>query len=398
MPGTVAEAGRRRAGRGRRHDPVRRRGDRGRRLGQRGGDHRRIGAGHPRERRRPLGRHRRHRGHLRLDQGAHHRGAGLDLSRPHDRAGRRRRAAEDAERDRAQHPARRHDDHLRLRRRDDPELCLLCRRQPRRAGAGGAVRDPDPDDDRRAAVGDRHRRHGPAGAVQRAGDVGPRGRGGGRCRHAAARQDRHDHPRQPPGDRVPAACRASTSANWPMRRSSPRCPTRRRKAARSSCWRRRNTASAAATWRRSTRSSSRSRRRRGSAASMSTARRSARARSMRSSPMSTAGAPPRRGSGNVAVAVRQDPAVPELQRDRRAHRQVGRHAARRRQGRPAARRHPSEGHRQGRHPRALRRAAPDGHPHGDDHRRQPADRRGDRRRGRGRRFPRPGDAGGQARS
>ena len=34
---------------------------------------------------------------------------GLDLSRPHDRAGRGRRAAEDAERDRAQHPARRHD-------------------------------------------------------------------------------------------------------------------------------------------------------------------------------------------------------------------------------------------------------------------------------------------------
>ena len=25
-------------------------------------------------------------------------------------------------------------------RRDDPELCLLCRRQPQRAGAGGAVR------------------------------------------------------------------------------------------------------------------------------------------------------------------------------------------------------------------------------------------------------------------
>ena len=45
--------------------------------------------------------------HLRLDQGADHGGAGLDLPRPHDRAGRRRRAAEDAERDRAQHPARR---------------------------------------------------------------------------------------------------------------------------------------------------------------------------------------------------------------------------------------------------------------------------------------------------
>ncbi len=56
--------------------PSRRRGDRGHRLGQRGGDHRRIGAGHPRIGRRPLGGHRRHPGALRLDQGAHHRGPG----------------------------------------------------------------------------------------------------------------------------------------------------------------------------------------------------------------------------------------------------------------------------------------------------------------------------------
>ena len=51
---------------------------------------------------------------------------------------------------------------------------------------------------------------------------------------------------------------------------------------------------------------------------------------------------------------------------------AGRHAARRRTGQLRARRHPPEGHRQGRHERALRRAAADGHPHGDDHRRQPA--------------------------
>ena len=37
----------------------------------------------------------------------------------------------------------------------------------------------------------------------------------------------------------------------------------------------------------------------------------------------------------------------------------------------------------------------DGHPHGDDHRRQPAHREGDRRRGRRRRLPRRGDARGQ---
>ena len=39
------------------------------------GDHRRIGAGDPRERRRPLGGHRRHAGPLRPDPGADHRRA-----------------------------------------------------------------------------------------------------------------------------------------------------------------------------------------------------------------------------------------------------------------------------------------------------------------------------------
>ena len=65
-----------------------------------------------------------------------------------------------------------------------------------------AARVPDSDDDRRAAVGHRHRRHGPAGAAQRAGHVRPRGGSGRRRPHAAARQDRHHHARQPPGDRV----------------------------------------------------------------------------------------------------------------------------------------------------------------------------------------------------
>ena len=69
--------------------------------------------------------------------------------------------------------------------------------------------------------------------------------------------------------------------------------------------------------------------------------------------------------------------------DRGRNRQGRRHAACRRQGRPPARRHPSQGHRQGRHPRALCRTAPHGHPHRDDHRRQPDD--GGRDRGRSRR-------------
>ena len=82
--------------------------------------------------------------------------------------------------------------------------------------------------------------------------------------------------------------------------------------------------------------------------------------------------------------------------DRRRNRQGRRHAARGRQGRPPARRRPAQGHRQGRHPRALCRTAPHGHPHRDDHRRQPDDGGRDRRRSRRRRFPGAGDARGQA--
>ena len=58
---------------------------------------------------------------------------------------------------------------------------------------------PDPDDHRRLAVGNRHRRHGPAHPVQRHRHLRPRRRGGRRRRHAAARQDRNDHLRQPHG-------------------------------------------------------------------------------------------------------------------------------------------------------------------------------------------------------
>ena len=97
--------------RGRDH-PERRRRHRGHRERRRVGDHRRIGAGDPRVGRRPLGGHRRHARPLRRDRRAHHRAAGRDVPRPHDRAGRGHVAAEDAERDRAEHPAGRLDDHL----------------------------------------------------------------------------------------------------------------------------------------------------------------------------------------------------------------------------------------------------------------------------------------------
>ena len=90
------------------------------------------------------------------------------------------------------------------RRRDAAAVCVLRRNRDSDSRADRAAGVPDSDDDRRADFGDRHRRHGSTGAAQRAGDVGPRGRSRRRRQHAAARQDRHDHPRQPPGDRVPA--------------------------------------------------------------------------------------------------------------------------------------------------------------------------------------------------
>ena len=60
--------------------------------------------------------------------------------------------------------------------------------------------------------------------------------------------------------------------------------------------------------------------------------------------------------------------------------------------RPRAGGHRAQGHRQGRHQGALRRAAPHGHQDRDDHRRQPPHRRLHRGRGRHRRLPRRGHA------
>jgi hypothetical protein len=56
----------------------------------------------------------------------------------------------------------------------------VFRRQARPPGAGRAVHLPDPHHHRRPALGDRHRRHGPAAEVQRARHLRPRGRGVGR--------------------------------------------------------------------------------------------------------------------------------------------------------------------------------------------------------------------------
>ena len=214
-------------------DPRRRRGRRGRRLGRRERDHRRERARHPRERRRPERRHRRHARPVGLAHRADQRQPRRDIPRPHDRHGRGRQAPEDAERDRAQHPAGRRSPSSSCWR---PRPCCRTpstawRRGPGHARdrdrAGRAPRVPHPDDHRRAPVGDRDRGHGPDDPGERHRHVRPRGRGGGRRGRAAARQDGHDHPRQPPGHGVRPDRRASPSATSPTRPSSRRWPTRR---------------------------------------------------------------------------------------------------------------------------------------------------------------------------
>ena len=150
---------------------------------------------------RSLGGHRRHESPLRLHRHPHHGKPGRDLPRSHDRARRGRVAAEDAERDRADDSAVRADDRLPLRRRDAAAVRHLQRRRDDDSDPDRAARLPHSDDDRRAALGDRHRGHGSHDPAERDRDERPRRRGGGRREHAAARQDRHDHARQPPGGR-----------------------------------------------------------------------------------------------------------------------------------------------------------------------------------------------------
>ena len=102
------------------------RGHRGRGFGGRVCDYRRIRARDSRSGRRPIGRHRRDQSYVRLDQGEDHRRSRRDLSRPHDRAGRRRDAAEDAQRDRAQYSAVRTYDHFHAGRSYAAAVRHLC--------------------------------------------------------------------------------------------------------------------------------------------------------------------------------------------------------------------------------------------------------------------------------
>ena len=152
-----------------------------------------------------------------LDRRAHQRQSGRSVPRPDDRHGRRREAAEDAERDRADDPAGRDD--ARVPARDGHAAALLdLQRRDREGGHAGddhrarrAARVPDSDDDRRSPVGDRRRRHGPDDARQR-------------DRHVRAA------PSRPPA--TATCCCSTRPARSPTatarRRRSIRCPASRR--------------------------------------------------------------------------------------------------------------------------------------------------------------------------
>ena len=240
-----------------------------------------------------------------------------------------------------------------------------------------APRLPDPHHDRRAALRDRHRGHGSPRAAERAGALGPCRRGGGRLRRAPARQDRHDHAREPPGDRADprprrhAGAAGRRGAALEPRGRDPRRTLDRR--AREGAVR-----------------PPRARPRRRRARPVLRPHANERHRSRR--PLGAQG----RGRRDRAVDRRRRWIRPARAPGRRRRdRHLRRHAARGRRERPCGRRRPPEGRRQGGDARALRRDAPDGHPDRDDHRRQPADGEGDRRRVGCRRLPRRGDARGQ---
>ena len=122
-----------------------------------------------------------------------------------------------------EHPAGRHDDHLSAGRASRCCRSRLFSVQGGRSGhadhghgAGGAAGLSDSHDDRRAAVGHRHRRNGSHDPGQRDCHVGPSGRSRRRRRRAAAGQDRHHHAGQSPGRRLsarPTACRIEALAD-----------------------------------------------------------------------------------------------------------------------------------------------------------------------------------------
>ena len=320
---------------------------------------------------------------------------GRDVPRPDDRPRRGRQAPAHAERDRA-------------RRSCSPGLTIVFlmatvtlrpfgdvrRRRPSARRAGRAARLPHPDDDRRPAVGDRHRRHGPRRALQRAGDERPRRRGLGRRRRHPARQDRHDHLRQPARrvdhagarrrrgrGRSTAALVASIRDETPEGRSIVEL-------ARDAARRARRAGRRPATTPASQRSDATI------AEEIAVPRRDPHER--RRARPTAALDPQGRGRRHRRRPRRRDAGRGRWPRPTRSP-TAGATPLAHPQRRPRPRPHRAQGHRQGGPRRAVRRVPPDGHPDGDDHRRQPADGGDDRPRGRRRRLHRRGQARGQDR-
>ena len=182
--------------------------------------------------------------------------------------------------------------------------------------------------------------------------------------------------------------RASPTERWPTPRNWLRWPTKRPKAAASSCWPRRNSASAGGEIAAAARAIRPLHRpnpheRRGLSGERRAARR------IRKGAADAMRAYVDREGGQFPTAISQ------------AWRTFPAPAARRWWW-PKAREvlgvDSSQGHGQGRHQGTLRAAPQDGHPHRDDHRRQPAHRHRHRRRGRRGRFPGRGQARGQTRA
>ena len=370
---------------GRRADPRRRHRDRGHRLGRRVGDHRRVGAGDPRVRRRPQRRHRRHARHLRRDRRRDHPGAGPVVPRPDDRARRGRRAAQDAERDRAQHPARGADADLHDRRRDAaPVRRCSPAHVDLRDDADRAARRADPDDDRRAALA-------------RSGSPAWTGSCAATCSRSPAARSR------PPATSTcccstrPARSRSATGSPRefiPM----PGVAGGRARRGRAALLARRRDARGPLD-RRARQAVRHPRARHGDAERRvrPVHRPDAHERRRHRRPRSCARAP----ATSIIEFVEARRRLAAAASCRTALDRIGREG-----GTPLAVARDSQvlgvdlpqGHGQGGHARALRPAARDGHPHGDGHRRQPPDRGEDRRGGRRRRLPRRSDARAQARA
>ena len=307
-----------------------------------------------------------------------------ELPGPHDLHGRRRQAPEDAQRTGADHPAGGPDGGvpaggghadavldlrgLDRRRRHDGD----------RDGAGGAAGVPDPDHHRRPALGHRRGRHEPHDGRQCHRHLRPRGGSRRRRGRAAAGQDRHHHLRQPPGLHLPAGARRLVARAGRCRPPGLAGRRNARGTQHRGAGRQDHSRARAAAGRRRIRALHRPvpherRKRRRTHDPQRRGRRRGRLDPGAGSVRARHGAAPGRGCG----AARRTPLL--VSDGNRALGVV------------------ELGHRQARHPVALRRAAPHGHQDRDDHRRQQAHSRLHRGRGRRGRLPGRSHAGSQAR-